>query len=247
MSETKEKQPFFTATRMAAIAIFSALSGVLYAFGVAIPVLFAPWLEFNLSDVPVLIGSFALGAPSGAIIVVLRTLIKIVAKPTASAFVGEAADILCGLALAVPAGLFYAKKKTKSGAVIACVIGGACSVAASIVTNRFIIIPWYANMQGMDTLVNRLTGLYPACTEETFYGFYLWLSVLPFNAARCMIDSLITFALYKNVSVLLKKSDEKFGKKKPPKQSGEEEKNEGDLQKLPQKEEKNGGENEKQA
>lgn len=247
MSNAKEKQPFFTASRMAAIAIFAAVAGVLYAVSFPVPIAFAPWLEFNFSDVPVLIGSFALGAPSGAIIVVLRTLIKILIKPTTSAFVGEAADILCGLALAVPAGLFYAKKKSKSGAVLACVIGGACSVLTALLANRFMIIPWYADAYGMDTLVNMLTGLYPECTEETFYNFYLWLSVAPFNAVRCFIDSLVTFSVYKNVSALLKKADEKFGKKKPPKQSGEKEKNEGNLQKLPQEEEKNGGGNEKQA
>ena len=152
--EKQRKQPFFTASRMAAIAIFAAISGVLYAVSFPMPVAFAPWLEFNFSDVPVLIGSFALGAPSGAIIVALRTLIKMLIKPTTSAFVGEAADILCGLALAVPAGLFYAKKKTKGGAALACLIGGLCSVATGVIANRFMIIPWYAKQMGMNTLGN---------------------------------------------------------------------------------------------
>ena len=247
MQKAKEKQPYFTASRIAAIAIFAAVAGVLYAVSFPVPIAFAPWLEFNFSDMPVLIGSFALGAPSGAIIVALRTLIKILFKPTTSAFVGEAADILCGLALAVPAGLFYAKKKTKGGAALACVIGGACSVAMSLIANRFMIIPWYANQMGMQTLVNMLVGLYPKCTEETFYNFYLWLSVAPFNAARCLIDSLVTFALYKNVSALLKKTNEKFGRKKPSEQPETKENTAENKQKLPQEEEKNGNGNEKQA
>lgn len=116
MSKTKEKQPFFTATRMAAIAIFAATGGILYSVQIPMPVMFAPWLKFNPSDIPILIGSFALGAPSGAIIAVLRTLIGLLFKPTTTAFIGETADILCGVAFAVPAGLFYAKKKTKGGA-----------------------------------------------------------------------------------------------------------------------------------
>lgn len=251
MSKTKGKQPFFTATRMAAIAIFAAVAGVLYAVSFPVPIAFAPWLEFNLSDVPVLIGSFALGAPSGAIIVVLRTLIKfIIGKFTTSAFVGETADILCGLALAVPAGLFYAKKKTKGGAGIACLIGGVCSVAMSLIANRFMIIPWYAQQMGMETLVNMLLGLYPACTEKTFYNFYLWLSVAPFNALRCLINSLFTFSVYKNVSALLKKADEKFGKK-PAKDEDQTAKNEENAAEnkhnQAEKEEKNGGGNEKQS
>lgn len=247
--EKQQKQPFFTASRMAAIAIFAAISGVLYAVSFPMPVAFAPWLEFNFSDVPVLIGSFALGAPSGAIIVALRTLIKLLIKPTTSAFVGEAADILCGLALAVPAGLFYAKKKTKGGAALACLIGGLCSVAMGVIANRFMIIPWYAKQMGMNTLVNMLLELYPACTEETFYKFYLWLSVAPFNALRCLFDSLITFSVYKNVSALLKKADEKYGKKKPPEKIDGEiaEKTVDKKQNPPVEEEKNNDGNEKQA
>lgn len=219
MSNAKEKQPFFTASRMAAIAIFAAVGGILYPVQIPMPVMFPVWLQFNASDVPVLIGAFALGAPSGAIIAVLRTLIGLIFKPTSTAFIGEAADILCGVALAVPAGLFYAKKKTKGGAGIACLLGGLCSVAVAIFANRFMMIPWYAKRMGLATLVEAMQMLFPACTEETFYNFYLWFSVAPFNALRCLINSLFTFSVYKNVSALLKKADEKFGKKKPPQQS----------------------------
>lgn len=250
MSKTKEKQPFFTATRMAAIAIFAATGGILYSVQIPMPVMFAPWLKFNPSDIPILIGSFALGAPSGAIIAVLRTLIGLLFKPTTTAFIGETADILCGVAFAVPAGLFYAKKKTKGGAGIACLIGGVCSVAMSLIANRFMLIPWYAKQMGMETLVNMLLGLYPACTEKTFYNFYLWLSVAPFNALRCLINSLFTFSVYKNVSALLKKADEKFGKK-PAKNEDQTVKNEENAAEnkhnQAEKEEKNGGGNEKQS
>ena len=250
MSKTKEKQPFFTATRRAAIAIFAATGGILYSVQIPMPVMFAPWLKFNPSDIPILIGSFALGAPSGAIIAVLRTLIGLLFKPTTTVFIGETADILCGVAFAVPAGLFYAKKKTKGGAGIACLLGGLCSVAMSLIANRFMLIPWYAKQMGMETLVNMLLGLYPACTEETFYDFYLWLSVAPFNALRCLINSLFTFSVYKNVSALLKKADEKFGKK-PAKNEDQTAKNEENAAEnkhnQAEKEEKNGGGNEKQS
>lgn len=250
MSKTKEKQPFFTATRMAAIAIFAATGGILYSVQIPMPVMFAPWLKFNPSDIPILIGSFALGAPSGAIIAVLRTLIGLLFKPTTTAFIGETADILCGVAFAVPAGLFYAKKKTKGGAGIACLLGGLCSVAVAVFANRFMLIPWYAKQMGMETLVNMLIGLYPACTEKTFYNFYLWLSVAPFNALRCLINSLFTFSVYKNVSALLKKADEKFGKK-PAKNEDQTVKNEENAAEnkhnQAEKEEKNGGGNEKQS
>lgn len=216
MSNEKQKQPFFTASRLSAIAVFSALSGVLYILGFSIPVAFAPWLELNFSDVPLFIGTFALGTPSGVCIALLRTLVKLMFKPTATAFVGEAADILIGLALAVPAGLIYQKKKTLKGAIFACIIGGVCSSAAAVLANRVLLIPFYVKAMGWDFtfLAGMLQPLYKNCTADTFYNYYLWLSVLPFNLLRCVAASLLTFAVYKKISVLLKRADEKFGKKR---------------------------------
>ena len=250
MSNEKQTRPFFTASRLAAIAVFSALSGVLYVLGFSIPVAFAPWLELNFSDVPLLIGTFALGTPSGACIALLRTLVKIIFKPTSTAFVGEAADIIIGLMLAVPAGLIYQKKKTLKGAIFACVIGGVCSSATAMLANRVMLIPFYVKAMGWDFtfLASMLQPLYKNCTAETFYNYYLWLSVLPFNLLRCAAASLLTFAAYKKISVLLKRADEKFGKKRAGKalraadtpQNDEEEKEKNGNAVLPQekKEEK---------
>ena len=70
-----------------------------------------------------------------------------------------------------------------------------------------------------------------------------------FEALRCLFDSLITFSVYKNVSALLKKADEKYGKKKPPEKIDGEiaEKTVDKKQNPPVEEEKNNDGNEKQA
>ena len=51
-----------------------------------------------------------------------------------------------------------------------------------------------------DPLLGMMTPLFPSCTRENFYQFYLWVSVLPFNALRCLAASLITILVYKHVS-----------------------------------------------
>ena len=260
MGNAKQKQSFFTASRLSAIAVFSALSGVLYILGFSIPVAFAPWLELNFSDVPLLIGTFALGTPSGVCIVVLRTLVKLMFKPTSTAFVGEAADIIIGLALAVPAGLLYAKKRTLKGAIFACIIGGVFSSAAAVIANRAMLIPFYVKAMEWDFtfLAGMLQPLYENCTAETFYNYYLWLSVLPFNLLRCLAASLLTFAVYKKISVLIKRANEKFGERRNVKarraaeEAGQnvgaaEEKNGNALLKQEKKEEKYGEKGEKRA
>lgn len=228
MNENTTKTPFFTASRIAAIAVFSALAGILYIFGFSIPVAFAPWLELNFSDVPLLVGTFALGTPSGMIIVIFRTLIKLIFKPTSTAFVGELADVLIGLALVIPSGLIYKKHKTIKGAILSCAVGGICSSAMAVITNWLLLIPFYVKAMGWDfeALAGMLTGLYPSCTADTFYNYYLWLSVVPFNLLRCLVASLLTFAVYKKVSNLIKRMSEKFDGKRTKKGKNNENENE---------------------
>ncbi len=98
----KAKANYFSATRVAVIAVFSTLAGVLYAFGFPIAAAFPSWLELNFSDIPALIGTFALGPVSGGIIVFVKILIKLIIKGTSTAFVGELADLLIGMAFVVP-------------------------------------------------------------------------------------------------------------------------------------------------
>jgi len=208
LKETK----FFSTSRIAVIALFSALSGVLYAL-LRIPMpFFASWLELNFSDIPALIGTFALGPISGALIVFFKVVIKLIISNTSTVFVGELADLLVGLAFVVPAGIIYRRKRTLKGAVIAMAAGSVTSIVVAMLANRFILIPFYINVMGwgMDVLVGRLQALYPAITADSFYLFYIFASVLPFNAIRCVVACLVTLLLYKHISRLIVKMSDRF-------------------------------------
>lgn len=208
LKETK----FFSTSRIAVIALFSALSGVLYGL-LRIPMpFFASWLELNFSDIPALIGTFALGPISGALIVFFKILIKLIISNTSTVFVGELADLLVGLAFVIPAGIIYKHRRTLKGAVIAMLIGSAASIIMAMAANRLILIPFYINVMGwsMDMLVGMLQGLYPAITADNFYLFYIFASVLPFNAMRCAIACVVTALLYKHISRLIVRMSERF-------------------------------------
>ncbi|MCI8499151.1 MAG: ECF transporter S component [Clostridia bacterium] len=208
-----EKKNFFSATRIAIIALFGALSGVLYIFGFPISAAFPVWLELNFSDIPALIGTFALGPLSGTIILVVKILIKLVFKSTSTVFVGELADFLIGLAFLLPAGLLYRKKRTFKGALAGLAIGTACSVAVSILTNWLVLVPFYVKLLfkgNWDAIVGLMKPLFPSCTRETFYDFYLWVSVLPFNVMRCLIASTATLLVYKHISRAINRIAEKL-------------------------------------
>ncbi len=195
---------YFSSTRIAMLALFSALAAVLYILNFAIPIAFPSFLEFKFSDVPVLIGTFALGPAAGCIITVMMVLIKLVCESTSTMFVGDLADIIVGIAFCLPAGLVYQRHRTFKGALAGIALGSAVSVGVAILANWLVLVPFYVELffhgswDGIIGVMNVLFG--GACTRENFYTLYLWVSVLPFNALRCLVAAVVTLLVYKHVS-----------------------------------------------
>ncbi len=210
----KESTQFFTPARIAVIAMFATLSGVLYVFGFPIGAAFPSWLELNFSDIPALIGTFALGPLSGGIIVFVKILIKLIIKGTSTVFVGELADLVIGLAFVVPAGLIYKKRRTFRGALLGMSVGSVCSVAAAILANWLVLVPFYIKLfynGSWEPLVNAMQALFgDSVNKDTFYTYYLWVSVLPFNLMRCLIAVLVTLPVYKRISSLINRLSARF-------------------------------------
>ena len=65
---------FFTASNIAKLGIFAALSVILYFLNFPLP-FFPPFLEIHLSDLPALICGFALGPLGAVLTVVIKILI----------------------------------------------------------------------------------------------------------------------------------------------------------------------------
>ena len=199
-----QSKNFFSTTRVVMIALFGALAGVLHILKFPLSFAFPGFLEFDFSDIPLFLGTFALGPVSGCLIVVVKLLIKLVSVGTNNFFVGELANLLIGWGFAIPAGLIYRHWRTKRGAVLALTVGSLSSVAVAILANWLILIPFFVQLYGgWDRVVPALQNLFPNITRETFFGYYLWLSVLPFNLLRCLVAGLGSFFVYKHISRLI--------------------------------------------
>ena len=193
----------FTTKNIAIMAMLSALSLILYMFvKFPLPFIFPSFLDMQFSDLPALLGGFAIHPIAGAIIIVVKCLLKMPFSSTAC--VGELADIIIGLANILPATYFYKYHKSKVGAIIAMLIGTCCAIVVSLIANAFILIPFYTKAYGMDVIVNMVKSLYPNVSGENFLSFYLPLAVLPFNAIRCVLCAIITYFTYKPISKALK-------------------------------------------
>ena len=100
------------------IAMLSAVAAVLMLVEFPLPFLAPSFYQLDFSEVPVLIGAFAMGPLAGAAIELVKILMNFVLNGTVTAGIGELANFLMGCALVVPAGMIYRRVKNKKYAMI---------------------------------------------------------------------------------------------------------------------------------
>ena len=207
---------YFSSTRIAVIAVLSAIAAVLYILKFPISVIFPSWLELNFSDIPALIGTFALGPLSGAIIVAVKIVLELLFTGTTTMFVGDFADLILGCAFVVPAGLIYKYHRTFKGALVGLVVGAASSTALSILANWLILVPFYISFffgGSWEPILGTMSAIFGDVTRENFYNLYLWCSVLPFNLMRCLIAIIVVLPIYKHISRVINRLNARLAPK----------------------------------
>ena len=126
-SDTKKQVKIFDARGIAQIGVLSAIAAILMV--VEIPLWFAPgFYKIDLSELPVLIGGFAMGPIAGIIIELIKILLYLVIHGSSTGGVGDLANFILGCSFVVPAVLIYKKQKSKKGAIIGMSIGDRKSV-----------------------------------------------------------------------------------------------------------------------
>ena len=192
----------FSAGNIAVMGILTALSFILYMFvKFPLPFMFPSFLDMQISDLPALLGGFALGPVEGALIIIIKCCIKMPFSSTAC--IGELGDIAIGIANVLPAALIYRFFKNRKGAILVMALGMVCAVVVGVLMNWLVLIPFYANKFGMAAIVGMMQALYPDVTADTVYNYYLPLAVVPFNILRCLVCALVTYFTYKPLSKAL--------------------------------------------
>lgn len=200
---------YFTISRITQIAILSALAIVLYQFP-KFPLPFFPvMLKVQFSMLPTLIGGFVLGPIGGTIICVIKFLFKLLTTQTAA--VGEIVDLCIGLCVVLVTSLIYKVKHDKKGAIIALIFGTITWVFVAVLINAVYALPAY-ELIGIDKVLNMLK-IIPGVTEENYRIKYLFYGCLPFNLMLSIFVSIITYFVYKKISLLFNMMDKKIEKK----------------------------------
>lgn len=187
--------------KMTVIAMLSAMAYVLMLF--EFPLWFVPpFYKLDLSELPVMIGAFALGPIEGIIIEAIKIILNIVIEGSSTGYVGEFANFSVGCMYVVPAAVIYKIKKTKKMAIVGMLVGTCLMSITGCFINAYVMLPLYSEMfMPMDKIIAAGTDVNSLITNmRTFIVF----GVLPFNIIKCVIVSLITGLLYKHVAHLLK-------------------------------------------
>lgn len=189
---------------MVQVAMLAAVSTLLMVFEFPLP--FAPpFYKIDLSEVPVLVGAFAMGPVAGVFIELLKVILHMVVSGTTTAGVGDFANFLIGCSFVLPAAFIYRfkKNKTRKHALIGMAVGTLCMTVIGCFLNAFVLLPVYAKAFGMP--MEALVGMGTA-VNKAIDGVltFVILAVAPFNLLKGLVVSLIVLLIYKKIRVILK-------------------------------------------
>lgn len=184
---------------VAVTGVLSAAAFVLMLIEIPLPMLIPSFIKFDFSDLPALIGSFAMGPVCGILIELIKNLLH--ALVSQSFGVGEISNFVLGAVFVGVAGLIYKFNKTKKGAVIASLVGAVSMALISIPSNIFVVYPVYYNFMPKETILAAYQAIIPSMksVEQSIMVFNA-----PFTLAKGLVDVLITFLIYKHISPILK-------------------------------------------
>lgn len=179
-------------------AMLSAIAFVLMFLDFSVP--FMPsFIKMDLSELPALIGAFAMGPVSGVMICLVKNLLHLFMTSTGG--VGELSNFILGASFVLPAGLIYKKWKGKKSAVAGAVAGAVLMAVISVFSNYFIVYPVYYNFMPQETILTAYQKIFPGVKNilECLIVFNA-----PFTFIKGLFSVIITMVIYKPLSPFLK-------------------------------------------
>ena len=191
----------FTTKNVAGMAVFTALSFVVYLLEIPIfagtP---ASFLELDLSNVFVMLAGFMYGPLPAIIVTLIKELIHISVGTTGG--VGEVANIIITTSYALFPSILYRYKKGIKSVILSLIVACAIQSLISLIVNKYINFPFFMGS----------VPFVPNQTSENAFSM-LWGYVLIFNLIKSVVISAITVLIYKKVSYLFRKINLQNSKK----------------------------------
>ena len=186
-----------SAGTIARVGVLGAVAAILFYFP-EIPVI--GFYQLDFSNLPALLGGFAMGPWAGLTIVAIKDLFGLL--HSTSAMVGELADFLCSGAFVVVSAIVYQRHKTFKGALVGMGVGIALMALVGALANYYIMIPFYIGQMGFaeEQVIGMMAAVIPAV--DSIFKLILLVTV-PFNLIKGVVLCVLTLLLYKRLSGLL--------------------------------------------
>ena len=157
------------------------------------------FIKMDLSELPALIGSFAMGPLCGVIVCLIKNVLHLFITSTGG--VGELSNFILGVAFVLPAGLIYKHKKNRTSALIGSLTGAFFMGVFSIVSNYFLVYPVYYNFMPEEVVLSAYQVILPSMKSilQCLVCFNM-----PFTIVKGLFSVVITFLVYKHISPILK-------------------------------------------
>ncbi len=185
---------------MTVTAMLSAIAFVLMFLDTAVPIM-PSFIKLDVSELPALMASFALGPVYGVIVCLIKNLLHLLMTTTGG--VGELSNFILGVGFVLPAGLIYHHKKTKKNAILGVVVGAFIMAAISFPSNLYIVYPVYYNFMPKEVIVEAYQAVAPFAKVDSIEKCLLMFNV-PFTFVKGMISAIITVLIYQPLRPLLK-------------------------------------------
>lgn len=181
------------------IAVLASAAAILMV--IEFPVVFVPiFLKLDFSEIPAIVGAFALGPLAGCLIMLIKNLIHLSSTQTAG--IGEMANFFVGTFFVVPAALVYQYKKNRKGAMLGLIAGTLSMTLSAAALNYWVLLPLYQKALHFppEAIVNLGRAANPFIVDlKTFIVF----AIVPFNLFKGIVISAITLLIYKKISPVL--------------------------------------------
>ena len=173
--------------RMVKLGMLTALS-IILVYAIHFPIFpAASYLEYDMADVPILIGTFLYGPWWGLALTAVVSLLQWLLVSPQSLWVGAVMHFFATGSYVVAAGLIYSKHRTRTAAIFGMALGAILQTLMMIPMNLIFTVHFFG------------------VPKETVIAL-LPTAIIPFNAIKTVANSIITFLLYKRVAKLFEKN-----------------------------------------
>lgn len=183
-------------------AMLSAVAFVLMFLDFSLPMFIPSFVKMDFSDLPALLGSFALGPVYGIVISLVKNLLHLIIPGTSTAGVGEVCNFLLGAIFAYVAGFIYQRNKTRKTAILGAVAGAVTMAILSVPVNYFITYPAYVKFYNLplEAILGMYQALLPAADSLIKC---LIIFNMPFTLVKGLLDAVLCMLIYKSLSPIL--------------------------------------------